>query len=340
MSAFSKPDLPTPLTRCAQVSTARATVWIKNDGLSHPVYGGNKVRKLDRLISDAVRRGARSIVTMGAAGSHHVLTTALFARQAGLRCKAVLIPQPATPHVRDTLRAALGQGLEAYPAASIVGLPAAIFRAASRRDYVIPPGGSNLVGARPYADAVDELCAEIESGRVPEPDLVVVAFGSGGTAAGLVAGIARRKLRTRVVAIQVLRNPLARSFAIRLAKAVLKSGTSAREGEEIGRRLIVDARYVGRGYGFATTEGEAASEVAREFGLELDSTYTAKAFAALLDLAHGRGAKRLGLKSPLNVLYWHTLSARPLEPLLANAPKLTGPIRAWFERECATRTLD
>src|SRR5271165_3541870 len=92
---------PTPVGRLSPLSTDRSELWVKRDDLTNPEYGGNKVRKLERLLARALERGARRIVTVGAAGSHHVLATAIFGRRVGLEVEAVLVPQPGTGHAAE-----------------------------------------------------------------------------------------------------------------------------------------------------------------------------------------------------------------------------------------------
>ncbi|HEY3497892.1 MAG TPA: pyridoxal-phosphate dependent enzyme [Polyangiaceae bacterium] len=302
--------------RLAAPARNGAELWLKNDGLSHAVYGGNKVRKLERIFADLGEARPR-LLTLGAAGSHHVLTTALFGKARGLRVAAVFVPQLRTPHVEATLRASLGQGVEAYAAGGYAGVPLAFARAFRPGDHVIPPGASNLAGALAYADAALELAAQVRAGDLPEPDLVVVAVGSGGTAAGLLAGLAQSGLRARVHGVLVLARPFVRRQIGRLASAAVRANGARVSAAELSARLELDSGAIGDGYGCATDEAERARAFARqEHNLELDLTYTAKAFARALALAAKPPA---GVRT---VLYWHTLSARPLEPLLDGAPSL------------------
>lgn len=306
----------TPVLRLGAARPGRAELWLKNDGLTHAVYGGNKVRKLERILAELGERRPRRLFTFGAAGSHHVLTTALFGKAHGLRVGAVLVPQPRTPHVEATLRVALGQGLEAFSASGYAGVPFALARAFRPGDRLIPPGASNLAGTLAYADAALELAAQVERGAAPEPDLIVVAVGSGGTAAGLLAGLARSRLRSRVHGVLVLERPFLRRHVLGLAKAALGDASGATQAD-LAQRLELDASAVGPGYGHPTPEAEQALELAgNEHELALDLTYTAKAFARALALVTNPPA---GVRT---ILYWHTLSARPLEPLLAGAPEL------------------
>jgi 1-aminocyclopropane-1-carboxylate deaminase/D-cysteine desulfhydrase-like pyridoxal-dependent ACC family enzyme len=303
---------PTPVERLGALSAQGAELWVKRDDQTHPVYGGNKVRKLEWLLADAVARGAKRIVTIGAVGSHHVLATTYFAREQGLQVEAVLVPQPRTDHVVEVLRAGLGLGLRPHPVGSWAAVPVAVAGHALRGAYVVPIGGSNTTGSMGYVVAARELAGQIRAGAMPEPDVCVVALGSGGTAAGLAAGFAAEGLRTRVVGVCVSEPPwLLRYVSLRLAGSCARRIRGSGEGPR-SVSLTVDARFLGPGYGHPTREGDEATALARQAGLELDPTYTAKAFACALWYVRARRERV--------ILYWHTLSSAPLAPLLERAP--------------------
>ena len=164
-------------------------------------------------------------------------------------------------------------------------------------------------------DAAHELAAQVRAGELPEPEVVVVALGSGGTAAGLAVGFEQAGLRTRVLGVAVAPpTPVLRHMARRLAqKTAALAGLPVSGAVRAAMRVDVEGRWIGRGYGFPTEEGEAATETARAAGLVLDPTYTAKAFACALAVAGGAGGAG-GSSGP--VLYWHTLSTAPLLPFL------------------------
>jgi D-cysteine desulfhydrase len=263
----------------------------------------------------------------------------LFAAAQGLATGAILVPQRATPHVADTLRATVAAGVEVYPAGGFAGVPYAFARARRRGDYVVPPGGSNPLGTLGYVQAVLELALQLRTTETPEPDVIVVPVGSGGTAAGLLAGARLAGLSSRVLGVAVMNGPFARRHVVSLARRTftlacsLGIGTPSSELKALardaprlrgllGERFVLDEAYVGAGYGEPTPEAERALVVAqRELGLELDLTYTAKAFARVLDPI-GLTASA-GSGTAANLLYWHTLSSASLAPLLAQAPPLT-----------------
>jgi D-cysteine desulfhydrase len=310
--------LPTPTLECPALATPYARLFVKNDGLSHPLYGGNKVRKAERLVRAALARERTRLVTFGAAGSHHVLTLGLFAREHGLPVVALLGPQIATPHVEETLRATIGAGVEVLPARRTLELGLQALRAFRRGDQLVPPGGSNVEGALGSAEAMAELAADVRSGVVPEPDLIVVPVGSGGTAAGAVAGALHYGLRARVVGVLVVTNPLARPLVLGLARRALVALGSPEHARAAAARLVVDGRFVGGGYGADTPAAAHALALARDAaGLELDQTYTAKAFARVLELLAEPASS-----GPRTIVYFHTLSATPMAPLLEHAPEL------------------
>jgi len=318
------PLYPTPVRACPELGSAHAELWLKNDGLSHAIYGGNKVRKAERLVAEAVRRGAKRVFSFGAAGSHHLLTLTMFARASGLETAALGFPQPRTPHALDTLRAGLGLGLELHPAPHAAQVPWLLARFLRRGDYVIAPGGSNAIGTQAYADAIDELAVQVERGELPMPDLMVVPLGSGGTCGGLAAGVLRRGLPCKVIGVQILSGAGPRLSARYLAKRVLRLSGAQKYAGRLGAHLSFDTAEAGHGYGVSSPTGTLAATVASALDLVLDQTYTAKAFARVLELLRATSrpeAQRLGRAQ--RILYWHTLAATPMEPLLRTAPRET-----------------
>jgi D-cysteine desulfhydrase len=315
---------PTPLRKVEVQNESGHDLWIKDDGQSALPYGGNKVRKLERLLSLARQRGAQRLLTIGAAGSHHVLATCVFGGRIGLPTHAVLTPQPWTPHAEATLRAGLNSGLSAAPAASVWDAVRQLRRERQPGDFVIGPGGWGAEGTWAYRLAVDELQDQLAAAGITELDGIVVAAGSGSTAAGLLAGVLETRISRRVIAVQVTPNPLLRALIAGQALYTLwRRGRPLRTVEAL-RCLEIEGRFVGAGYGHPSGSGNAASELARSFGLVLEPTYTAKAFAAALNRMHAtdRGVERrkLRLHQRQTYLYWHTLSSVPLTALLIGAP--------------------
>jgi 1-aminocyclopropane-1-carboxylate deaminase/D-cysteine desulfhydrase-like pyridoxal-dependent ACC family enzyme len=323
--------------RVDALSDDRVELYVKNDGVSSELYGGNKVRKLEFILADARRRGARRLVTLGAAGSHQALTLALFGREHGFEVSAVLTPQPWSAHAEECLRIALGLGLDPHPVRSIALAPAALLSAMRTADYRVALGASSALGTLGYLLAARELVGQIREGVVPEPDVVVVPLGSGGTAAGLLLGLVTSGLSSRLLAVSVaLPARAARVLTLGLCRRTARLAKLDVPRSELASRLDVDSEYRGSGYGFPTSAGAQAADRAETLGLRLDPTYTAKAFAKVLDLveavrlsphsqAHETRKEMSGSSGPAlsnrprRVLYWHTLSAVALDSLLASA---------------------
>ncbi|HKQ68292.1 MAG TPA: pyridoxal-phosphate dependent enzyme [Polyangiaceae bacterium] len=315
---------PTPVERLADLSTASTELWIKRDDIAGDLYGGNKVRRLDKLLDLARSRGARRILTLGAAGSHHVLACSIYASRAGLRTAAVLTPQPAGDHAVSNLKIALGQGLEAFAARSLATAPFVFASVWRKGDLVVAPGGSSVVGTTGYAEAAFELGAQIESGALAMPDAIVVALGSAGTAAGLLAGTAIAGLPIKVIAVRIVEPWLMGKWrALSLARRVARHLGKPVSTRSLAAALEIDARFLGNGYGHPTREGARAVATGARSGVVLDPTYTAKAFAACLDIVASGRYRR--------VLYWHTLSSRPLSQFVEQTPAELPPnLRSLF----------
>jgi len=321
---------PTPVFRADLPDLERGELWVKNDGVVNQRYGGNKVRKLERILSEAAAKGAKRVLTLGAAGSHHVLATTLFAREIGLPVVAVLTPQPWTEHAEATLRASLAAGLEAHPVRGVASVPFALARLKRRRDAFIPVGGSSVSGVMGYYHAALELRAQIDAGDLPAPHVLVAAVGSGATAAGLLAGCVTASLPCAVLGVSVaIRRRLARALVLSLAIGAIRRAGDPASLRRLHQSFRIDDHFLGRGYGYPSESGVAATQLASRTGLVLDPTYTAKTFAATLCLLGSKAlpeapfdpaqsAEMTGnskITGPLRVLYWHTLSAVPVGAL-------------------------
>jgi len=311
-------DGPTPVRRLAALPAGPGCdVWMKDDGAYGELYGGNKVRKLEWILPDVEARGRTTIVTVGALATNHGLATALYARSRGLRCVLVLVDQPVDDHVRRQLGRLERSGARIYRThgtyRTYLAAPWIMLRHSELRrmrpPYFLTVGGSSPVGSVGFVEAALELASQVEQGALAEPSHVVVALGSGGTAAGLAAGLRLAGLRTRVVAVVVNdRMPVGAESVAKLANRTLdllrRRGAPLPAIEITPDDLDAEIGWLGEGYGHRTPEAEEAraSAAARE-GLEVDPVYTGKALAALLALRE-RGAFGNG-----PVLYWHSHDA-------------------------------
>ncbi len=294
--------LPTPLVPAPRLAAAvgAGQLFVKRDDLTGFVFAGNKARPLEFLVAAALAEGADTLVTGGAPGSNFCAATAAAARRAGLRCELVLAGRPgASLPLAVALARSWGAEVRWTGVAERdsvdAGLPAAAaaVAAAGGRPYVIPRGGATGLGAIGYALAAVELHEQLLACGV-ESALVVVAVGSGGTLAGLVAGHVLTGRPGRLVGASVSRPPeetAGRVFSLALECLGLLS-----PGDSVGLDDVVVTDARGPGHGLASTDGTAAAEQAmRTEGLMLDQVYTAKAMALVSRYAAGQ-----------TVVFWHT----------------------------------
>ena len=310
-------DPPSPVRRLRALATGRGPeVWLKDDGAYGAPHGGNKVRKLEWILPDVEARDRRTVVTVGGLATNHGLATAVWGRARGLRTALALVDQPVDDHVREQVERIRRSGAHVYRTRgkyrTYLAAPWILMRHADLRErrlpYFLPVGGSSPLGCLGFVEAGLELADQVGRGELPEPTHVVVALGSGGTAAGLAAGLRIAGLRTRVVGVVVNdRTPVDRRTVARLANRTL--ALLRKRGADPGVTPIDPAdlgserAWLGRGYGHRTPEAEHARDLARRReGLLLDPVYTAKAMAALMALRE-RGA----FGGP--VLFWNTYGA-------------------------------
>ena len=299
-------ERPTPVRELGGLG-----IWVKEDGaFGAGAWGGNKVRKLEWLIPDAQRRGRRSILTFGGLGTNWGLATALYAREHGLETALALVDQPLDDHVRAQLARLEASGARIYrthtKARTVAMLPWLLARNSrgARPPYLLPAGGSSAVGVLGYVEAALEIAVQVEAGALPEPAHVVVAVGTGGTAAGLALGFQLAGLRSRVVGVVVndqlrLDAPVFARLARRSAKLLERRGASLGPLQLGPDLLDLTREQIGAGYGHRTEAATRAAARAADEDLSLDPVYTAKAMAGLLAL---RAEGRLG--DP--VLFLHT----------------------------------
>jgi 1-aminocyclopropane-1-carboxylate deaminase/D-cysteine desulfhydrase-like pyridoxal-dependent ACC family enzyme len=311
-------NFPTRIVRAPGIVGPAVDLWVKRDDESGTIYGGNKVRKLEFLLAEAREKKRTRLVTMGGYGSHHVLATGLYGREAGFDVDAVVFPQPVNDHVRESLLAGAACGIRYHPAASYAGLPWRVLVARLRKGAAwIAPGGSSPTGTLGYVSAGLEIGEQVARGECPAPDVVYVALGSCGTVAGLWLGLAMAGIAARVQAVRVVdRLVTNRSATLRLARATLRRLTRHQAISERAdpATLTVEHRQFGDGYGHATDAGGEAIAMAQAAGISLETTYTGKTFAALVADA------RVGLLDGKCVLFVDTYSSVDLAPLIARSP--------------------
>ncbi|MEN6478231.1 MAG: D-cysteine desulfhydrase family protein [Anaerolineales bacterium] len=311
-------QLPTPLHLLPRLSAALGgpELWVKRDDLTGLGGGGNKVRKLELLLADARQHGAQTIVTTGAPQSNHARQTAAAAAHCGLRCVLALSGASAGRDegnlLLDRLFGAEVRWCGDRPAATVMQEVLAEEASVGRVAYLIPAGGSTAVGAAAYAAALAELLQQAAMSGVTFSH-IVLASGSGGTQAGLVAGAVACSFTGAILGISVGASAEALAPLVHELAALTAGLLRVRSGVP-AQRVLVDDRWAAPGYGVVTAaEREALLLLARSEGLLLDPVYTARAMAALIAMV-----RQGELKSGERVLFWHTGGA-PALPAYADA---------------------
>ncbi|MCL6552395.1 MAG: D-cysteine desulfhydrase family protein [Firmicutes bacterium] len=301
--------LPTPLEEMPTLSAylGGPRLLVKRDDMTGLAFGGNKVRKLEYLLGEAVDRGCDVVVTVGAAQSNHARATAAAARRLGL--DAVLVLAGDEPLERqgnlllDTIFGADIRVVDTDDDYVLMGVVEDIARDLQRRGrapYVIPPGGSAALGAAAYANAGLELLDQLNT-RGIHADAIVHATGTGGTQAGLYT--ACRLMQTRMEIIGVSAGP-SRDVATARVRSLVEDlcGLLGIDWRPHPDDIVVTDEYVGERYAVATPEGlDAIRLVARTEGLLLDPVYTGKAMAGLIDQV-----RRGRFRPDQSVVFWHT----------------------------------
>jgi len=309
------------LDRLAAALGGRTELWIKREDLLPLAFGGNKLRNLEFLVGAALAEGADTLVTAGRRWSNHCRLAAAAGARAGLDVHLVLSGPPATGHdgreirnpgrVIDELLGATVDQLETAERTvrdAAVSSVADALRRAGRRPYVIPVGGSGLPGAAGQVLAARELLDQAGTAGITgpggttgttgaAPDAVVVPSATGGTQAGLLAGLRASGSPAEVVGVLVARPDAELGPAI--------EGTLSELGTLTGvpvdpAEIILDARQLGAGYGIRSADADAAAQLlARSEGILVDPIYTAKALAGLVR------AVRDGRWDGRRVVFWH-----------------------------------
>ena len=298
--------LPTPVTDAVRLREALGgpakcpRILIKRDDLTALGLGGNKARKLEYLVADALAKGAHTVITTGAVQSNHARMTAAAARIAGLRCVLVLTSRDAEPVVEGNLLLdrLFGADVRFVPSEDpmlavgrdedVVAEAVREEEAAGRVPYVIPVGGSSPIGAIGYVTGTQELVDQLGAMDVA-PTRLYFGSGSRGTQAGLTLGAklsgASYKLWGVAVSAGEPEKIVRAMNAANDAAALL--GVDTRVGRE---DLFTDQGFIGEGYGIPTPLGlESIDLLARTEAILLDQVYTSKGFSALL--AHVRAGE-------------------------------------------------
>ncbi len=314
--------LPTPVEELPRLSAALGgpRLIVKRDDQTGLAFGGNKTRKLEFLVAEALEQGAAMLISAGAIQSNHCRQTAAAAAKFGLACTLVLTG-PMPEHASANLL------LDQLFDAQIVNVPDRADRdrvlketfdkaaAAGKKPYLVPYGGSSTTGALGYAFAMQEFV-----GQGVHADWIVFGTSSGGTHAGLVLGQRAFGFTGKVLGVSIDES----EEWLKASVSALASATSERLGPRINftpEDVLATDEYCQAGYGVLTeAERRAVRLFAETEGLLLDPVYTGRAAAGLIDLI-----RKGFFKKGETVLFWHTggqpaLFAEKYADALVNRP--------------------
>lgn len=288
---------PTPIER---VNFKGYNLYIKRDDLSEERFGGNKIRKLELLFPKIQHK---TLVSFGVSSSHHLAALALFSKIYGYKLISVVKEQKFTDYQQklyDIIKqnSALIISIDNIRLKEILGLLKV------RDYYIVPPGGTTPLTTLGYIGAIVELKEQLDSLALPYPEKIYVAVGSGGTVAGIVAGLSLLNLQIKVVGVKIVNSFTAtKNYIINLAKLSLKY-LNYKFGLKINYSLnpsllYIEDRFIGPGYGYPTVNSYHSKEFLKGFveNINIETTYTGKTLGALLYNERN---------NPNPVLYWHT----------------------------------
>ena len=298
--------LPTPLEEMPRLAQALGgpRLFIKRDDQTGLASGGNKTRKLEFSVADALRQGADTLITVGGVQSNHCRQTAAAAARCGLRCVVVLRGHAPTAwngnllldHLLGAQVVFSGDRTREKVAEDV----AREQRAAGHHPVIIPVGASNAIGAVGFVAALEELDGQLQERKL-HVDRVVFASSSFGTQAGLCVGAKATGFKGQLAAIAID----SQRQELQAGVAEIAVSTAHRLGLQLSfppEEVVAYDGYLGAGYAImGEPEREAISLVARTEGILLDPVYTGRAMAGLIDLVRkGEFGKNE------TILFWHT----------------------------------
>ncbi len=304
--------LPTALELLPNLSAELGgpQIWVKRDDCTGLATGGNKTRKLEFVMAEALEQGADTIVTVGAVQSNHVRQTAAAACKLGLSCEVLLehrVPNPSDNYANSgnvLLDRVFGANLREYAGGTdfdkAMQKVAEEVRGSGGKPYIVPGGASDKIGALGYVNCALELLTQAND-RGLVIDQLVTATGSAGTQAGLIVGLQATSSNIPLLGIGVnapqdVQEQKVFDLAVETAEYVGAPGVVKRED------VVANCDYVGDGYGIPTDSmNDAILLLARIEGLLFDPVYSGKALAGMLDLV-----RRGEFSDAQNIVFLHT----------------------------------
>lgn len=305
---ISLAHIPTPLQKLERVSKLLNTnVWIKRDDLTGGILSGNKVRKLEYSLGQAVHEGANAIVTCGGIQSNHCRATSAAGAQLGLKVCLLLRGKPESTIDGNLLLDGLcGAEIDCHSLSEFAHLTDLVnnkmndLRGRGYKPFFIPTGASDGLGLCGYLNAVYELQNDFKQYQI-HPDYVVCATGSGGTQAGLTLGMHLEKMETKVLGVAVCDNEQYFQAKVRHDIADWMQRFNQKFNLD-SLSVYVNDQYIGAGYAQASADVfDTIAWLARTEGIVLDPVYTGKAFHGMVnEIKQGR------LKNAKDIVFIHT----------------------------------
>lgn len=312
---------PTPVQPMDKIGNSLdlRSLWVKRDDLDSDEFSGNKIRVMELLLGDAKKRGCDILVSMGALGSNQILSSVIFGRKLGFDVEGVYFKQPLHGYVKRHLLmgSSLGTKMFLSPSPGLTPFYAGYryvkARINGRKPYFIPTFGSHPLCVLGYVNAGIEFVRQVRQGLCPAPEVVYVTLGTGGTYAGILLAFELMGLRATVIGVRITDLIVSNEYIIanilnRTVKFMKKHGAEIPDLKFKRWKVVIEHGFFGGQYALSTPQAEKAiKRVWDKENLILDSTYTGKTFACLLNHSEK------GLLKGKNVLYWHTLNGVDLK---------------------------
>ena len=302
-------NYPTPLKPLKHVSKSfQSNIWIKDDAKTSIRYGGNKVRKLEFLLADALKKKTKRIITLGGIGSNHIVATGIYARELGMQTEGFVYCQPLIEHVRENILLATKYGIRLHLGGSYLGMIRKLAQSYGYyaiRDhhipYIITPGGSCALGVLGYVNAAIELYEQTNNNTKPKIDVIFVAVGTCGTFAGLLLAKWLFRHSWKIIGVRVTPKSVAnnRNILRMIYNTYHLLQKHIHHLPKLSLPLIplIDSSY-GNGYGHPLDQHEFMRELLAQDNIDVEPIYTGKMFDALQKYATQRNEE--------SIVFWNT----------------------------------
>ncbi len=317
---------PTPVEKLESLGAKLGcdNLWVKRDDLSSDKMGGNKVRLMEFLLARMKADRKTVAISPGPLGSNQIMASAIYGRQLGVKIVGVFLEQCPTDYMCQHILIDQSMGVEFNHVKRPYFIPFSILYhylrntdwRRMRPPFYIPSFGSSATCALGYLNAMFELDRQIKSGESPEPDYIFVTAGTGGTMAGIELGKRLLGMKSKVVGVRITEwiacnERIIASIVNRAARLLLKSGADVPQIKARPAEIAMVHDFFGGEYARITDEALEAKKLCSDLeDMTLDTTYTAKTMAAMMDYISSQGLE------DKNILFWHTFNTLDLSPFL------------------------